>query len=399
MSSSSTTSMRAVGGLVQDQHVDDADDPAVDERQQLRCHLPGEVAGVRRELDHEVVDRPELINGHIAHDVSFLGCGVHGVGRCGRDRSDRSATVGHHPERGDRASSTTIPGRPGWRSRSSRSRTSIRRTIPCRTEESGQTTRSRVRLCSTVTSTSSKWAAEATVHRPCHGDHEDLRGHDHLRIGSRTSTVTGVVEAGITRGRVISARTHPRPGDDVVAPLRAGSSGWPVAIRTRWPRSQGAAHPWLICGTRCRSRASPARTSVPLSVIARLTPARGITTVRCPKEGLNAVVEPDRGPRTGAHRGPPCGPGHIGRLVVSEMAVIALLLGIFGWAVLSEWLAARNVTGPLVLLVAGFLLANPELGRRDGRARQLDGPLPRRAHPGLPAVRRRLQRSARRSPT
>ena len=32
----------------------------------------------------------------------------------------------------------------------------------------------------------------------------------------RTSTVTGVVDTGITRGRVISARIHPRPGDDVV---------------------------------------------------------------------------------------------------------------------------------------------------------------------------------------
>ena len=35
---------------------------------------------------------------------------------------------------------------------------------------------------------------------------------------------------------------------------------------------------------------------------------------------------------------------------------------IFGWAVLAERLAARNLTGPLVFLVAGLLLANPSWG-------------------------------------
>lgn len=47
---------------------------------------------------------------------------------------------------------------------------------------------------------------------------------------------------------------------------------------------------------------------------------------------------------------------------MTEGAAIALALTVFAWSMASEWLAARNVTGPLVLLVAGLLLANPEWG-------------------------------------
>jgi NhaP-type Na+/H+ or K+/H+ antiporter len=47
---------------------------------------------------------------------------------------------------------------------------------------------------------------------------------------------------------------------------------------------------------------------------------------------------------------------------VSEGAAIALALVVVAWSMASEWLAARNVTGPLVLLVAGLVLANPEWG-------------------------------------
>jgi NhaP-type Na+/H+ or K+/H+ antiporter len=47
---------------------------------------------------------------------------------------------------------------------------------------------------------------------------------------------------------------------------------------------------------------------------------------------------------------------------MTEGAIIALAFVVFGWAVLSEWLALRNITGPLVLLAAGFLLGNAEWG-------------------------------------
>ena len=74
---------------------------------------------------------------------------------------------------------------------------------------------SRVRLCSTVTSTSSKWArrrpsiSPATVITKTCGVMTTSHRFANLDCDP-------LVEAGITRGRVISGRTHPRPGDDVV---------------------------------------------------------------------------------------------------------------------------------------------------------------------------------------
>ncbi|HEY5874925.1 MAG TPA: cation:proton antiporter [Ilumatobacteraceae bacterium] len=47
---------------------------------------------------------------------------------------------------------------------------------------------------------------------------------------------------------------------------------------------------------------------------------------------------------------------------MDEATVIALALVTFGWAVVSERLATRNLTGPLVFLLAGFVLANPNWG-------------------------------------
>jgi NhaP-type Na+/H+ or K+/H+ antiporter len=47
---------------------------------------------------------------------------------------------------------------------------------------------------------------------------------------------------------------------------------------------------------------------------------------------------------------------------MDETTLIALALVIFGWAILSERLAARNLTGPLVFLAAGFLLGNSSWG-------------------------------------
>jgi NhaP-type Na+/H+ or K+/H+ antiporter len=47
---------------------------------------------------------------------------------------------------------------------------------------------------------------------------------------------------------------------------------------------------------------------------------------------------------------------------VSTGALIALAIVIFGWSLLSEQFAARNLTGPLVFLTAGLLLANASWG-------------------------------------
>ena len=47
---------------------------------------------------------------------------------------------------------------------------------------------------------------------------------------------------------------------------------------------------------------------------------------------------------------------------MNEGTLLALSIVIFGWAILAERLAARNLTGPLVFLVAGLLLANPSWG-------------------------------------
>ena len=50
------------------------------------------------------------------------------------------------------------------------------------------------------------------------------------------------------------------------------------------------------------------------------------------------------------------------RPALNETTLVALSIVIFGWAILSEWFADRNITGPLVFLVAGLLLANPRWG-------------------------------------
>jgi sodium/hydrogen antiporter len=47
---------------------------------------------------------------------------------------------------------------------------------------------------------------------------------------------------------------------------------------------------------------------------------------------------------------------------MNEATLAAVSIVIFGWAILSEWFAARGLTGPLVFLVAGLLLANPNWG-------------------------------------
>ena len=67
---------------------------------------------------------------------------------------------------------------------------------------------------------------------------------------------------------------------------------------------------------------------------------------------------------------------------VSTGALIALALVLFGWAVVSERFAARNLTGPLVFFVAGLLLANPSGGSSTSTSR-LDGPPPGRVDAGL----------------
>jgi NhaP-type Na+/H+ or K+/H+ antiporter len=47
---------------------------------------------------------------------------------------------------------------------------------------------------------------------------------------------------------------------------------------------------------------------------------------------------------------------------MNEASLVALAVVLFLWAVFSERLAARNLTGPLVLLIGGFVLGNPSWG-------------------------------------
>jgi NhaP-type Na+/H+ or K+/H+ antiporter len=47
---------------------------------------------------------------------------------------------------------------------------------------------------------------------------------------------------------------------------------------------------------------------------------------------------------------------------MNEATLVALALVLFGWAILSAWFAERNLTGPLVFLLAGLLVANPSWG-------------------------------------
>jgi sodium/hydrogen antiporter len=47
---------------------------------------------------------------------------------------------------------------------------------------------------------------------------------------------------------------------------------------------------------------------------------------------------------------------------MSEATLVALALVMFVWAVLSEWLGAHDLTGPIVFLAAGLLLGNPDWG-------------------------------------
>ena len=47
---------------------------------------------------------------------------------------------------------------------------------------------------------------------------------------------------------------------------------------------------------------------------------------------------------------------------MDEATLLVLATAIFGWAILSERLAARNLTGPLVLLTTGFIVGNASWG-------------------------------------
>jgi hypothetical protein len=44
----------------------------------------------------------------------------------------------------------------------------------------------------------------------------------------------------------------------------------------------------------------------------------------------------------------------------STVAVVSLL--VLGWAVISGPLARHNITGPLLFMIAGYLLGNPDWG-------------------------------------
>ena len=47
---------------------------------------------------------------------------------------------------------------------------------------------------------------------------------------------------------------------------------------------------------------------------------------------------------------------------MDESALIALAATAFGWAVLSGWFDRHDITGPMVFLVGGLVLANPSWG-------------------------------------
>lgn len=52
---------------------------------------------------------------------------------------------------------------------------------------------------------------------------------------------------------------------------------------------------------------------------------------------------------------------------MSELTTAVVALLVLGWALVSGLLARHDVTGPLVFVVAGFLLGNPASGRRSHR--------------------------------
>src|SRR5215207_6435762 len=47
---------------------------------------------------------------------------------------------------------------------------------------------------------------------------------------------------------------------------------------------------------------------------------------------------------------------------MTSATLIALSIVLFGWSIVSERLTLHNVTGPLLFLVAGLLLGNPDWG-------------------------------------
>ena len=62
---------RAVVVLGQDEHVDHADGAGLDQGEQLRRHLAGEVARARRELDDDVVDGAQFVQRCLGHRRSL----------------------------------------------------------------------------------------------------------------------------------------------------------------------------------------------------------------------------------------------------------------------------------------------------------------------------------------
>ena len=47
---------------------------------------------------------------------------------------------------------------------------------------------------------------------------------------------------------------------------------------------------------------------------------------------------------------------------MTSTTLMAVAIVLFGWAILSERLARSNITGPLLFLLAGLLLGNPDWG-------------------------------------
>ena len=80
---------------------------------------------------------------------------------------------------------------------------------------------------------------------------------------------------------------------------------------------------------------------------------RGITTVRCPKEGLNAVVNRIEDLGLGSSRSALWPGAHRTAGRERDGGDRAAARDLRGWSILSGWLAARNVSGRIVFLLSG----------------------------------------------
>ena len=85
---------------------------------------------------------------------------------------------------------------------------------------------------------------------------------------------------------------------------------------------------------------------VPMPIPDEVEPRLGVLNVT---DGVAVADEADR------HR-----PG--GMVADERVALAALAVVIFGWAILLDWFTRHDLTGPLVFMIAGLVLANSDWG-------------------------------------